>query len=109
MVLDVEEFGTSGQALWSHLHVDGDSTDTTVLVREACRIADRLDRLAEAAGGDGLFDLVEKRDGVVQVVVDSALSEARQQANALRLILNDIAKRRDVVGGGDEPDGLDGL
>jgi hypothetical protein len=104
-VLFVEEFGPGGAALWADLHQDEDTADMTVLVQEACRITDRLDRLDSALKADNLFDLVERSDGVLELKVDSALSEARQQANALRLLLNDIAKRRGV-GGDDEGDGL---
>ncbi|WP_411815505.1 hypothetical protein [Gordonia sp. SND2] len=109
MLVTPDEFGPSGAALWRELHDEGEPAEMVVLVREACRIADRLDRLASAVRGDGLFDLVEKADGVFQVYVDNALSEARQQAAALQRILTDLAKRRETVGGGEEPDGLDGL
>ena len=108
-MIDGDNFGISGSDLWDELHDEDDSAEITVLVREACRISDRLDRLAAAVRGDGLFDLVEKGDGVLHIYVDSALAEARQQANALRLILNDLVKRRSTVGGGEEPDGLDDL
>ena len=109
MLVTVDEFGPSGAALWLDLHDDEDPAEITVLVREACRITDRLDRLAAALRGDGVFDVLEKGDGVFHLVVDSALGEARQQAAALQRVLADLVKRRSAVGGGEEPDGLDGL
>lgn len=71
-----------------------------LLLGEACRIIDRLDRLSGALNGQGrdwlkLADDVEKvisRDGqgtkiTVKVTVDGLLSEARQQQLALKTIL----------------------
>jgi hypothetical protein len=63
-----------------------------VLLEEACRVADRLDRLDALLVGD--LDvwarLDHRRDGTTEVVVDGALSEARQQALALRQLLASI-------------------
>lgn len=101
-----EEFGAGGARLWAALHGDDDSVELTVLVREACRITDRLDALADAVTADGLLSVIDRGDGTVIVKVDGALAEARQQANALRLLLGDIAKRRSGVGDEDEDDGL---
>ena len=109
MLVTVDEFGPSGAALWLDLHDVDDPAEITVLVREACRIADRLDRLAAGVRSGGVIDLLEKDDGIVEVRVDNALSEARQQAAALQRLLADLVKRRGVPSGGDEPDGLDGL
>ena len=91
--------------MWADLHEDGDSAELTALIVEACRIKDRLDLLDASLGLDGILRIIEKDDGVVEVRVDNAMAEARQQAGALRQLLNDIAKRRGV-GGGDEDDGL---
>lgn len=102
----VDEFGPGGATLWAELHDDDDPADTTVLIQEACRIADRLDRLHAAIQADGIFDLIERENDVVEVKIDNVLSEARQQAGALQRILADIAKRKD--GGAEEPDD-DGL
>ncbi|QIN93589.1 terminase small subunit [Gordonia phage DumpsterDude] len=105
----VDEFEASGATLWAELHDDTDDADLTVLVVEACRTVDRLDRLHSALRSGGLFDLVERGESVVEVRVDNALSEARQQGGALQRLLADIAKRRAAVPGDDEPDGLDDL
>ena len=105
MSTDDELFGAGGARLWAALHGDDDSVELTVLVREACRITDRLDALADAVTADGLLSVIDRGDSTVIVKVDGALAEARQQANALRLLLGDIAKRR----GADDPDEEDGL
>ncbi|UAJ16178.1 terminase small subunit [Gordonia phage Malibo] len=105
----VDEFEASGATLWAELHDDTEDVELTVLIVEACRTVDRLDRLSSALRSGGLYDLVERGDGVLEVRVDNALSEARQQAGALQRLLADIAKRRAAVPGDDEPDGLDDL
>lgn len=71
-----------------------------VLLGEACRIIDRLDRLSEALNGKGrdwlkLADEIEVTaerfgDGKkisVKVTVDGLLSEARQQQLALKTVV----------------------
>lgn len=70
-----------------------------VLLGEACRIVDRLDRLSAALNGAGrdwlkLADEIESvlsRDGsekvTVKVVVDGILSEARQQQLAFKSVM----------------------
>jgi hypothetical protein len=56
-----------------------------LLVGEACRVADRLERLDRLLRGDvGDWAQVIDVRGTVVLVIDSALSEARQQQNALR-------------------------
>lgn len=102
----IDEFGPGGATLWAALHVDDDPADTTVLVVEACRMVDRLDRLNAAVHNGGIFDLIERADAVLEVKVDSVLAEARQQALALQRILADIAKRRADVQTEPETDGL---
>lgn len=104
-VVIVDEFGPGGATLWAELHDDDDPADTTVLVQEACRVTDRLDQLASAIKADGIFDLIERENDVVEVKIDNVLSEARQQAGALQRLLADIAKRK---GGVEEPE-TDGL
>ena len=105
----VDEFGAGGATLWAELHRDDDPADVSILVQEACRITDRLDWLNSALASDGIFHLVERRDDVVELRVDSALQEARQQAGALQRILADIAKRRTVEPEEHEDDPLDAL
>lgn len=82
---------TKGRKLWKEileLHDLGPAE--IVILEEACRIADRLDKL-NAALGDELGDWLNLRlndDGTeIRVVVDGALSEARQQANVLKQLV----------------------
>lgn len=80
-----------GKALWTELS-DGRTFDpaTAVLVAEACRIVDRLEKLdgilrSRRTEWVKLAEQVEGQD--VSIVMDGALSESRQQALALRTIL----------------------
>lgn len=72
-----------------------------VLLEEACRIADRLDRLDQLLKGDvGTWaSIAVSRDGTIELRVDAALTEARQQASVLRQILSGLEMR-----GGDDGD-----
>jgi len=79
-----------GKALWTELS-DGRTFDpaTAVLVAEACRIVDRLEKLdgilrSRRTEWVKLAEQVEGQD--VSIVMDGALSESRQQALALRTI-----------------------
>ena len=69
------------------------------LLEEACRIVERLDRIERFLSGRNKEFLRTKvaRDGeTVVLVVDGAMSEARQQANVLRQLLatvNELAPR----------------
>lgn len=104
--------GVKGTKLWRELHKDSSwNPAEEVLVEEACRIADRLDRLnAMLVGEEDAWMKIRStsEDGSeITVVVDSALSEARQQANvlkqivaALRLPEGQTAERPQRRGGG---------
>jgi len=101
--------GVRGAALWQELSAsrtfDG---ATAVLVAEACRITDRLERLDGILRSRGrewvsLAKQIEGQD--VAIVMDNALAESRQQALALRTIFAHLgtAKLSSVVtaeGGG---------
>ena len=58
-----------------------------VLLEEACRIADRLDRLDGVLSGRDFLRVGQDEDGDYVLRVDSALSEARQQANVLKQLV----------------------
>jgi hypothetical protein len=83
------------------------------LAVEAARIADRLDKLESVLSGDAdtwCRIRVPRGDDAetVTVVVDGALSEARQQANVLRQIVAGLPMK----GGDDDSDAdafIDGL
>lgn len=89
-------FGVRGQAFWEALTADRDADAAwLVLAEEACRIADRLDRLEALISGDARewarveFSVRGDRTEI-RLVFDDALAEARQQANALRQILTTL-------------------
>lgn len=96
-----EAFAARGTALWSALEAGRDLTGGNfALAVEACRIADRLDRLEALLSGDGetWFRLRLPRDGSsepIRVVVNNAMGEARQQANILRQIVAGLPVKGD--------------
>jgi hypothetical protein len=62
-----------------------------VLVDEAARMADRLDRLDSALNDKGTWLRFETADGgEIVVTVDNVLAEARQQATALKGIVAEL-------------------
>jgi hypothetical protein len=86
------ELGPSGSALWLEMTKDGQLPALqAVLLLEACRIADRLDKLdAQLRGEDWLRFLADEAGSEVSVVVDKVLAEARQQATALKQIVAEL-------------------
>lgn len=105
-----ETFGEGGERLFAALASDANPASLDVLIVEACRIVDRLDELNRCLTGDTnvWLRLTEARDGVLEVRVDGAMQEARQQATVLRQLLAEI--RRQTSGDeGDPDDDLDGL
>lgn len=94
---EIAGLGKRGKALYKELHADGKEYPalTEVLVVEACRIADRLDRLNQISSGE-TQDWVhfKERDGenVVIVYVDSLLGELRHQATTLKQLVAEITK-----------------
>lgn len=83
--------GTRGTRLWYAMTALREmGPHEVVQIEEACRIADRLDRLDQLLRGDEDFWAriewdVRKRE--VTLVIDDALAESRQQANTLRQII----------------------
>lgn len=89
-----------GRKLWNEIekaHALDESQ--RVQLHEACRIKDRLDKLDAILTGDVSFwvEVVEER-GTVTVSVDSALSEARQQANQLKQLIAALRLPDEVTG-----------
>lgn len=83
---------TKGTRLWREMHKAFSAFNPAelVLIEEACRIADRLDRLNGVLVGDeDAFAQVRSTgsDGPLVLVVNDAMSEARQQANVLKQIV----------------------
>lgn len=82
---------TRGQRLWRDERGDSLTGGRRALLEEACRIADRLDRLDAILRGDAAaWMTVRVGDESMTVVVDKVLAEARQQAAVLKQILAEI-------------------
>lgn len=112
-VLEIDDLGAAGRRLYDALHDDTDPYSLTVLIVEAARIKDRLDKFDELLRGeaDSWARLLEVRgdDRVVEVRIDSVMTESRQQAGVLRQILGEIRRQKDVRAGGDDDDDLAGM
>jgi hypothetical protein len=87
--------GARGLLLWQQM------TDTAAVIRfgaahlvvlaEACRIADRLERLdRHLEGQDWLHCVADETGAEVRVVVDRLLAEARQQQVTLKLLVAEL-------------------
>lgn len=112
--IDAPVFAAGGAALWEGLAKDGPFKPAEwVLVVEACRIVDRLDKLDALITGDAesWIDIIETRGNpeVAEVVINKPLAEARQQALALKQIFTELRQLRGAGAGdsgGDEVDEL---
>lgn len=91
--------GKRGKKLLKSLAPEGSPAATVALAEEAARIADRLDELDRIIAGNGVLNLMRFRvtsidfddpEATVEVKFDNVLSEARQQAGALRQILSTL-------------------
>lgn len=84
--------GPRGLRLWQEMASAGLGPAHRVLLEEACRIADRLDRLDAILDGraDWLRLDVGDDGSRVRVSVDGVLAEARQQATALRGLVAEL-------------------
>lgn len=94
--------GARGRRLWQQVVDEGALKPAErVLLEEACRTADRLDRLDRLLRGDedawmSLRSLNE--DGsIVQVVINNLLAEARQQQVALKQLLAELRQSRSAT------------
>lgn len=96
-------FGPRGARLWAAYCERADGEAGLALLEEACRTADRLDRLDALLTGDAdTWCRIASMRGsdIYEVQVDGALAEARQQGNALRQLLVSLPLK--------EPDDDDG-
>jgi len=103
---------TAGDRLVAELAHPGDPYGITVMVKEAGRIADRLDKLAALLSGERKEWLSLKlgRNELYEVKVDNALGEARHQATTLRGLLAEIHRQRAGFALiGDDDDDLSGI
>lgn len=87
----------TGRWLWRELVEKGSpSPSERVLIVEACRLVDRLDRLdAISNGKDRAWlqlseELGDVTDGQVTVIVDKVLAEARQQQTTLKQLIAEL-------------------
>lgn len=101
---------TAGKRLVEDLTQQGDPYAITVLILEAGRIADRLEKLDALLSGEQTLWMCLRvdRDGDLYVSVGNPLAEARQQATVLRHLIAAVHRQR--VGlpfvGDDDLDGL---
>lgn len=89
-----EGLGPRGMALWQDVSGGGPvEGPRAVLLAEACRIADRLERLDRMLRGDVdtwmSFEL-DEGSGEMVLRISGALSESRQQVNVLRQVLAQV-------------------
>lgn len=105
-----EGFAPRGARLWSEMTAERSdlSPAERVLLEEACRTADRLDRLdAFLLGRQDAWLRFHARneDGsVVRVVVDRALTEVRQQQDTFRGMVADLVKKQGAKAATGEPE-----
>jgi len=100
-VTDVPQLSAAGSQLWRDMS-QGLAPMHRVLLLEACRIADRLDKLDRKLRGedrDWLTLQLPEDGSIAVVVVDKALSEARQQATALKQIVAELRQTTAVKQG----------
>lgn len=85
-------FGPRGTELWAAMQSSEMGPAHRVLLIEACRLADRLDRFEDVlSGGYWFFAKVsEENPDQAEIVIDNVLSEARQHAAALKTIVTEL-------------------
>jgi hypothetical protein len=100
---------TAGERLLADLSRPGESYDIGVMVTEAVRVTDRLEKLDKVLSGEksSWLSLKLGRDGQIEVKVDSALQEARAQATVLRGLLYEIHRQRAGIQSGPDDDADD--
>ncbi|MDL9938694.1 hypothetical protein QSJ18_18260 [Gordonia sp. ABSL1-1] len=99
--------GEAGQRLFDSLVAEGDPEAVRRLALEAARLADRGDQLDLLVRGDvdTWAVLVHKvQTDSYELKIDSALSEARQNATALRGIVAEVLKLKPPATGADDDD-----
>jgi hypothetical protein len=105
----VDEMGLSarGRRLWDEMTAGNDPSPLhREMLLEACRMADRLERLdRHLKGEDWLRFWSRNDDGTrVEVIVDKLLTEARELQSAFRMAVTDLVKafppKKEPKGGG---------
>lgn len=102
---------TAAERLVSELTQPNDPYSITIMVTEAGRVADRLEKLDALLTGkrSAWMHVRVSRDQVLEVRVDNALGEARQQTAVLVRLLHQIHRQRANIPGPDPDDDLAGL
>lgn len=90
-----EKLSAHGRALWDELTMAELDAPTKVLVLQACRVVDRLDRLEAAIRSRKTWvNIAEQVDYgkvvKIQVQIDSVLAESRQQLSTLTQLLHKL-------------------
>jgi hypothetical protein len=86
-------FGPRGRELFEAMADVDMGPAHRVLLAEACRLADRLDRFERVLSGGRWFFERRDEDERVEIVIDNVLSEARQHASALKAIVTELEAR----------------
>jgi hypothetical protein len=86
---------SAGTRLVSSLSRPNEPFSIEILVIEAGRVADRLEKLDDLLCGDAEVwaRLIDGRDDVVELRIDAAMAEARQNATVLRQLLSEIRRQ----------------
>lgn len=105
----VEGFGPRGARLWQEMAAERAKMAPAelALLEEACRTADRLDRLDAFLTGRQdawlRFHARNEDGSIVRVVVDRALTEVRQQQDTFRGMVADLARKQAPAVAPEEP------
>ena len=87
-------FGSRGQVLWDEMTTGKRSwqPEQLVLIEEACRLADRLERFHEllGAGPEGWVYVQVPDLGDARLVIDALVGEVRQSALAFKQIVGEL-------------------
>lgn len=96
---------TAGDRLAAELRRDSDPYSLTLLIIEACRHADRLERFDALLSGERAeWMRLKVGSDVVEIQVDKVLQEARQCATGFRHLLADIHRYRAGISTGPDDD-----
>ncbi|MFE3081786.1 hypothetical protein [Nocardia tengchongensis] len=103
---------SAGTRLVEALSRPSDPFSLEVLIIEAGRVADRLEKLDDllSGGAETWARVLSRRGDVVELNIDGGMVEARQQATVLRQLLAEIRRIRGDSGPDpDDDDPLDSL
>lgn len=108
---------SAGDLIRAEMSIDGDPIGITMLIRQAARLADRLEAIDKLLSGQAdawaLLSLPRSDDKrgrvIVEVQVDDALKEERAIATLFRHVVADIYRQRSGRKGGGNGDDDDDL